>query len=644
MSGIVALLNVDEAPVDKALLARMTRYLAFRGPDRQCLRAMEHVGFGHVWLNTTDGPDDRQPFTLDGRQWIVADARVDAREDLIGALATDPGDQIHPDAPDAELILRAYRMWGEACVTRLLGDFTFAIWDQGEQRLFCARDHLGVKPLFYAPLARTLIVSNTLDCIRLHPAVSRDLNDLAIADFLLFGANQEPDTSTFKDIRRLPAAHTLTWSHAMIGVRRYWTLPVDEPIHFTRESDYLERFHELLRASVRDRLRTRRVGVLMSGGVDSPTLAAVSMSVLRERSSDCALQAITSVYDRLIPDAERHYAGLVADHLKIPIRYDVRDDETSILDWHRVAIHTPEPVANPPGTAAAIEFFERTAADARVLLYGEGPDNALRYEWRPYLVHVLATRGIVSIARTLLNDLVLHPRMPLWSSVSHIARAAIERKRWHAAFPAWIDDAFAAQCACRDRWDAHRRPLRPLHPVRPLGYRAFDTVRWQPLFEDCDVSGALGGCDIRHPYLDLRLLRYMLALPAMPWCRNKLIIRQSMRTALPRDVLRRKKTALRESPDFKRVLASGLPRIVPSADLLKYVNPCKIPAAPRTEVELRAALRPLGLDYWLRDLTSHASTRTPTPSHMSTPTTTHPHPHSHPYPHPHTIGNPHEAC
>jgi asparagine synthase (glutamine-hydrolysing) len=607
MSGIVAVLNTDGAPIDDELLARMTRSLAFRGPDRQGVRAMRHVGFGHAWLNTSGATADPQPLTLDSRQWIVADARVDAREDLVEALAADTGDEVRTDAPDAELILRAYRAWGEACVARLLGDFAFAIWDEPERRLFCARDQLGVKPLFYAPLARTLIVSNTLDCIRVHPAVSRDLNDAAIADFLLFGANQEPDTSTFQDIRRLPAAHTLTSSNATSTVRRYWTLPVDEPIQFRRAGDYLDRFQELLRGAVRDRLRTSRVGVLMSGGLDSPTLAAVAASVLRERSSDCRVQAITSVYDRLVPDAERHYAGMIAEHLRIPIRYDVRDDETSILDWDRVTIHTPEPVANPPGAAAAVAFFERTGADARVLLYGEGPDNALRYEWRAYLAHLLARRGAVSVARTLARELVAHPRVPLWSSIRPVARAVGEGYRWRTEFPAWIDDGFSARCACRERWDAQRRPLHAVHPVRPVGYRGFDAIRWQPLFEDCDVSGAFGRCEIRHPFLDLRLLRYMLALPVMPWCRNKLIIRESMRAALPREVLRRRKAAVRVSPDFARVRASGLPRITPSPDLLKYVNPCKIPSAPAREAELRAALRPLGLNYWLRDLSTHTS-------------------------------------
>jgi len=122
------------------------------------------------------------------------------------------------------------------------------------------------------------------------------------------------------------------------------------------------------------------------------------------------------------------------------------------------------------------------------------------------------------------------------------------------------------------------------------------------LFDDCDINAASGHAEIRHPFLDLRLLRYMLALHAMPWCRNKLIIRKSMRRALPAEVLARKKAAVQVSPDFKRALASGLPRLDPSPDLLKYVNPSKTPTAPQSSLELRAALRPLGLNYWLHNL------------------------------------------
>jgi asparagine synthase (glutamine-hydrolysing) len=603
MSGIVGILNLDGSPIDGDLLGRMTAYLTFRGPDSLRVWSKKQVGFGHALLKiTAESEREEQPFTLDGQRWIVADARVDAREDLVAELKRRDQKALASDATDAELILRAYCVWGEDCVRRLLGDFTFAVWDEPRQRLFCARDHLGVKPFFYAQLGETVVFSNTLDCIRLHSSVSRDLNDSAIADFLLFGVNQEVDTTSFRDIRRLPPAHTLTWSNRTAQCRRYWTLPMEEPIHFSRAEDYEDRFKGLLRVALRDRLRTRRVGVFMSGGLDSPTLAAVALSVLRQRSGDFFLQAITSVYDRLIPDSERHYAGLVADYLNIPIRYDVRDDETSIAQWDQVSVHTPEPVDNPPAFAAGVEFLKNMGTQARVFLYGEGPDNALRYEWRPYLSHLLARRRAVPLARALTSDLFMHRRVPLWSSIRQVAGARRHRNQWREEFPAWLNEEFAAHC--RERWEAVRRRAPSPHPVRPRGYEGILSARWQSLFEDCDFSGALTHCEIQHPFLDLRVLQYMLALPAMPWCRNKLIIRRSMRTALPREVLSRKKATIHVSPDFKRVLASGLPRLVPSPDLFRYVNPAKTCSRPKSTLELRAALRPLGLNYWLQNVAS----------------------------------------
>jgi asparagine synthase (glutamine-hydrolysing) len=601
MSGIAGILNLDGSPVDTRLLARMTEYLRFRGPDAHGMHAIGNAGFCHTLLTLVDdSAADEQPFTLDGRRWIVADARIDARPDLVAALRAH-GDELNAGASDAELILRAYGAWGDDCVAHLLGDFTFAIWDGPERRLFCARDHLGVKPFFYAQLGQTVVFSNTLDCVRLHPGVSSALDDFAIADFLLFGGNQEPGTTSFRDVQRLPPAHCLIGSREVVKRRRYWTLPLDEPIVLKRAEEYTERFLDLLRPAVFDRLRARRVGVLMSGGVDSPTLAAVATGLLREGPGDSSVHAFTSVYDRLVPDGERHYAGLVADHLKIPIHYDVRDNETSIADWDRVVVHTPEPVDNPPAFMASTQFLEKMSARARVFLYGEGPDNALRYEWRPYLAHLVSGRRVGPLFRALSSDLMMHPRVPLWSLIRQTVGARGSAQQWRNEFPAWLTDALVERCGCRARWaDQQERPASP-HPLRPHGHAAFAAPQWQLLFDDCDVHGALTGTEMRHPFLDVRLLRYMLAVPAMPWCRNKLIIRRAMKKTLPHAVLSRKKASVRVSPDLARVSATGLPRMTPSPILSTYVNAGKVPVAVGSIRELRAVLRPLGLSYWLRN-------------------------------------------
>ena len=605
MSGIVAMVNLDGAAIDRRLLERMTDYLTFRGPDARSVHISGNAGLGHALLRVTDeSAYERQPFTLDGRIWIVADARVDARDDLIAGLASRDPDTCAAHATDVELIARAFAAWKEECVMHLLGDFAFVVWDEPRRRLFCARDHFGVKPLFYARVGPTIVISNTLECVRLHHQVSNDLNDLAIADFLLFGENQEHDTTSFRDIQRLPPAHCMTCSIDATRRRRYWTLRVDEPIHFKRAGDYTDRFMELMQHATRDRLRTGSAGVLMSGGIDSTTLAAVARNLLRERPDGFHLQAFTSVYDELIPDSERHYAGLAAAHLNIPIRFDVRDHETSITRSDDLSVRTAEPVDNPAAFAAGIRFSKDAARWTRLFFYGEGPDNALLYEWQPYLSNLLSGKRYGRLVRALSYDLAMHPRVPLWTSIRQVARRRTPRR--DEAFPAWLNDRLAARYRCRERWEARRRRTAP-HPFRPRAYAAFSDTRWQSFFDFFDISGGLSHSETRHPFFDLRLLQYMLAVPAMPWCRSKLLIRRSMQGALPREVIRRKKTPLAASPDFTRVTRWGFPRLVPTPALSSYVDVEKMPSAPATEVEMRALLRPLGLNYWLRCLSSAGS-------------------------------------
>ena len=293
MSGIVGLVNTDGAPVDRRLLARMTDAMRFRGPDAQRMWIDASVGFGHALLTTTDDARrERQPCTIDGRMWISADARIDGRDDLTRALAAHGCDAA--DANDAELVLHAYAAWGDRCVERLTGDFAFALWDGPRRRLFCARDRFGVKPFYYAHRGSALVFSNTLDCVRLHPSVTGELNDLAIADFLLFQRNQTLDTTAFADIRRLPAGHALTWAGGHAQVRRYWTLSFDREIRYRRATEYVEHFSDLLTAAVRDRLRTRRVAVMMSGGLDSTAVESRDRKSTRLNSSHSAKSRMPS--------------------------------------------------------------------------------------------------------------------------------------------------------------------------------------------------------------------------------------------------------------------------------------------------------------------------------------------------------------
>src|SRR5215208_4389062 len=214
MRGIVVIVNLDGAPIDRDLLWRMTRSMSFRGPESQNIWVDGNVGFG--------GADT----------WIAADARID---DCAAATLTD-----------VERIVHAYEKWREECVEHLIGDFAFGIWDRRTRRLFCARDHFGVKPFFYSRVANSFIFSNTLNVLRLDRRVSDELNETAVDDYLQQGLNQDLSTTIFRDIQRLPAGHTLTLANGSLTTHRYWTPSIKNEIRFRDPQSYVERLDELL--------------------------------------------------------------------------------------------------------------------------------------------------------------------------------------------------------------------------------------------------------------------------------------------------------------------------------------------------------------------------------------------------------------
>src|SRR6185369_12748932 len=124
-------------------------------------------------------------------------------------------------------------------------------------------------------------------------------------------------------------------------------------------------------------------------------------------------------------------------------------------------------------------------------------------------------RRLGELLRALSSDLLMHPRVPLWSLMREAAGARRQAERWRVSYPDWIDPGFAERCGCADRWNASLRAAPSIHPFRPRGYASLGSPNWQSLFDECDVQGAMAGTEMRHPFLDIRLLRYMLAVPAM---------------------------------------------------------------------------------------------------------------------------------
>jgi asparagine synthase (glutamine-hydrolysing) len=603
MSGIVGILNTDGAPVDPELLRRMTASMAYRGPDAQEVWASGHVGFGHAMLRTTREQErERQPYSADGAVWVVADARVDGRGDLSRKLEAC-GRDVAADSTDAELILHAYMAWGRGCVDHLLGDFAFAVWDGRDRSLFCARDHFGVKPFYLARARNCLVFGNTLDCLRLHPGVSGEFDELAVGDFLVHGYKRDTSATIYADVKRLPPAHRLTWSGGAHRQDRFWSLPVDGRIRYRRAVEYVEHFGALFREAVGDRLRADRIGVLMSGGLDSTAIAATAHELLSGGGARGGLRAYTSVFDRLFPDEEREYAGQAARAIGIPVEYLAADDYRLYERWDRPDARRPEPIHDPLD-AVTRDQFRRAASHSRVVLSGFGGDEVLFPE-RSYLPRMMKERRFGRILADVGWYFWAHGRLPRVGFRTSLRRRLGRRPpAGDGARPDWLDAAFARRLDLLSESRRSDAPTPRAHPLRPEAYQVLSDDIWPQVFEAYDLADR-ERVEVRFPLLDVRLVSYLLSIPPVPWCVDKELLRAAMRGVLPDSVRLRPKTPLPRSP-VSEVLREGgsaaVPAGVPAEGLAGYVKGGLLPDVFGGEDPQRlwVNLRPLTLYIWLR--------------------------------------------
>ncbi|MFZ1974593.1 MAG: asparagine synthase-related protein [Candidatus Acidiferrales bacterium] len=602
MSGIVGMYERGGAPVDRALLQALAHFLSYCGPHARETWSHGSVGLAHTMLRTTRASqNERQPTSLAGRLWITADARIDCRDELKGKLIEREGGRLSgPIATDPDLILRSYAVWGADCVQHLRGDFAFAIWDAQRKLLFCARDHFGVKPFYYSELEELFLFSNALDCLRQHPEVSSELNDAAIGDFLLFGLNCDVATTTFRDIRRLPAAHCMTVSSDGLRIQRYWSAPTDGRIRYQRSEDYVEHFQILLQAAVSDRMAPDRTGILLSGGLDSGTIAASARELSANSSGE--LRAYTVVYETLIPDQDGPHARQVAEFLEIPIQCIPMDGLRPFERWGDSGTNWPEPV-DDPFFAGLFDQFRTISAECRVALSGEGADNLMHFEMWPFAKHLMRQREW----RTLFTETprYLRVRPSIFPGLKRRMRGLFGKDLATPVYPRWLAPDFARRSTLKDRakeWSD--LPAARPHPVLPKAHMSLSLPHWARMFEHENAGLTHCPVEVRHPFLDLRIVSFLLALPPFPFFFDKKLLREAAVGRLPERVRLRRKTALAGNPlvEHVRRLPHGWMNEIdwyPGMD--SYVDKSALKAVwSETNAQALTAVRPLCLNFWLQ--------------------------------------------
>ncbi|MGE0552590.1 MAG: asparagine synthase (glutamine-hydrolyzing) [Gemmatimonadales bacterium] len=367
MCGLVGILRFDQARVEPALLERMARTLAHRGPDGEGTFVDGSIGFGHKRLAIIDPAGGQQPMTFDGLTVVFNGAiynYLELRDELAGL------GQPFRTSSDTEVLLRAYAAWGEDCVDRLNGMFAFVLYDARRRRVLAARDHFGIKPLYYHQTAKRLLYASEIKALLAHPDLRGAVDPSGLADYLTFQLVLG-DRTLFDGVRKLEPGHRqlVDLASGRVETRRYWepTFVVD---YQHTEEYFIAELDRLLGDSIRLQLRSDvPVGAYLSGGLDSGVVSHLAAAAL-----DAPLQAFTGAFDEGRAFDEREYARTMSRHVGAEL-HEVVPTEREFIDLlPRLVYHMDEPAAGP-GLFPQFMVARRAAESVKVCLGGQGGDE-----------------------------------------------------------------------------------------------------------------------------------------------------------------------------------------------------------------------------------------------------------------------------
>jgi asparagine synthase (glutamine-hydrolysing) len=536
MSGIVALLAANGAPVERELADRTLDRLDHRGPDGRHLLISGGIAVGHQHHWTTpEELGERQPVTsADGRFTLALDGRLDDREGFAGALGIDRA--ALGSLSDAELVLRAYQRWREGCFARLLGPFAVVVSDHLAHSLVCARDPLGDRPLFYGGDGRLSVAASEEQAVLAHPGLGSELDELGLA--ALYGVRARPTGRTyFASVQELPQGHLVRIDRDGAQVHRYWSWQ-PEQMHCRNDGEYAERYLELLSVAVRSRMRTPSApGILMSGGLDSTSVACLAA---REIDTE-RLHTVSWVFDELSSCDERHYMDAVtARWHTIPLRVN-GDDGWPLRNAFNWPYNPNRPADNPYRILKERAFTAAREHGVGVLLTGGWGDHLYSFS-RSWLVEQLRSSRWWSAGRELAWH-AIHGSLFAEPGLRQLAPKLLRNHAKGLAAPPWMKPEAAQLLETHSRPPAGFQEMRrPDQAALVCGAQAADSAAGETF------HASRHRLELRHPFRDRRLVEFMLAIPADQLSRRgmlKHVLRVAMAGVLPDTVrLRTRPTSL----------------------------------------------------------------------------------------------------
>lgn len=631
MSAIAGIFYFNGQPVESATVMGMTERLAHRGPDGSGIWIKGSIGLGHRLLHTTpESLNEKQPVeNPSGEIVLVADARIDNREELLGLL--DFSGYISHPISDSQIILAAYEKWGEDCPEKLLGDFAFAIWDSRKQKVFCARDVIGVRPFYYYISGDFFAFASEIKALLTLYEVPRKINEARIADHLLNSFDDK--TSTFYEgILRLPPAHNFTVSHGSSRLRHYWDFDSSREIRLSSNEEYAEAFSEVFTSAVRCRLRSVfPVGASLSGGLDSSSISCTARNLLQEEGKP-RLHTFSAIFPNLPKEDmarvdERKYIQMVLAQGGFD-SHAVEADRLGPLSYLDDMLWHEDEAFLAPNLYIHWALY-KTARQAGVKVFLDGLDGDTTVSHGLEYLGRLASTGRWLRLRKEASALSrkspnrhFTPRKIAWqyglkNLFPHQAARAWQTLRRRPGADSSEYDLFNLEFSQRvrqkeKRGDQWKWPL----SSRESHYRSLNSGQIPYTLELADKACSAFGMEGRYPFFDRRLMELCLALPPEQklnegWTR--VVMRRAMTGVLPQEVQWRIGKA-NLSPNFKRKLLDFSKPVIDdlfdseSEALGSYFNLSALRAAYNqyklqpmsSEKEALIIYSAVMLGYWLR--------------------------------------------
>lgn len=552
MCGICGMFNLDGSWVSPDLILRMSWALRHRGPDGSGHFIDGAIGLGHRRLSIIDLNGGAQPIANeDGTLQIVFNGEIYNYLELRDELRSH-GHTFTTNS-DTEVILHGYEQWGADCVQHLNGIFAFAIWDGERRRIYIARDHLGVKPLYYSLAGNRFVFASEIKAILQVPEIQPDVDLEALSQLFTLRFVPSPRT-LFHGIAKLPPGHHLFVTQSGITVERYWRWKPVFRIH-PKEDALIEEYRGLIQDAVRLQMRSDvPVGLFLSSGIDSGALLAIMGEY-----SPVPIRTFTIGFEdgdksNETADARTLATMFGADHEELIV------SANDYLDYYqRYLWDLEEPVGNE--TAAAFHFVSWLASKkVKVALTGQGADEP----WAGYHRYLGASLSQIysSLPRTL-TDGILQPLILRWAKdekmrrgVESLSEPDVLRRlikiysfytpemKSHLFQPWLLDEVSADGAEARACLERLQKGVAGFDPLTQMTY--IDTRGNLPddLLMVGDKTAMANSLEARVPFLDYRIIEFAESLPPqfkLRGLQGKYLHKRAVEKWLPKQVVYRKK-------------------------------------------------------------------------------------------------------